>query len=62
MMVGIRPILDDVEYQGFVFDAYRTNDNFFFVYVGHVGIEGWFNEEENQEDEHDSCIEGMENI
>lgn len=36
--------------------------NFFFVYVGHVGIEGWFNEEENQEDEHDSCIEGMENI
>lgn len=32
----INPILDDVEYVGFIFDAYGTNGKN-FVYVDHVG-------------------------
>ncbi|CAI9292680.1 unnamed protein product [Lactuca saligna] len=58
----INPILDDVEYVGFIFDDYGTNGKN-FVYVDHVGsgIEGWFDDEENPKDEHESCIDGVDN-
>lgn len=59
---GIRPILDDVDYVAFIFDAYATN-GIISVYVDHDCDElgGWFDEEKNESDDNDSCVDGVEN-
>ncbi|CAI9299908.1 unnamed protein product [Lactuca saligna] len=58
-MEGLNPILDDVEYSAFIFDAYGT-DGVISVYVDHigVGVDGWNDDEDNDDDEHESCIDG----
>nr|KAJ0218340.1 hypothetical protein LSAT_V11C300124680 [Lactuca sativa] len=59
LMEGLNPILDDVEYAAFIFDAYGT-DGVISIYVDHIGVsvDGWFNDEDNDDDEHESCING----
>ncbi|CAI9269568.1 unnamed protein product [Lactuca saligna] len=59
---GIRPILDDVYYVAFIYDAYGTND-IICMYVGHDGdgVVGRFDEEQNEGDDNDSCVDGVEN-
>ncbi|CAI9299761.1 unnamed protein product [Lactuca saligna] len=59
LMEGLNPILDDVEYSAFIFDAYGT-DGVISVYVDHigVGVDGWHDDEDNDDDEHESCIDG----
>ncbi|CAI9265163.1 unnamed protein product [Lactuca saligna] len=57
-MEGLNPISDDVEYSAFIFDAYGT-DGVISVYVDHrVGVDGWHDDEDNDDDEHESCIDG----
>ncbi|CAI9264611.1 unnamed protein product [Lactuca saligna] len=58
-MEGLNPISDDVEYSAFIFDAYGTN-GVISVYVDHigVGVDGWHDDEDNDDDEHESCIDG----
>nr|KAJ0193793.1 hypothetical protein LSAT_V11C800402570 [Lactuca sativa] len=58
-MEGLNPISDDVEYSAFIFDAYGT-DGVISVYVDHigVGVDGWHDDEDNDDDEHGSCIDG----
>ncbi|CAI9268545.1 unnamed protein product [Lactuca saligna] len=58
-MEGLNPISDDVEYSAFIFDAYGT-DGVISVYVEHigVGVDGWHDDEDNDDDEHESCIDG----
>ncbi|CAH1441075.1 unnamed protein product [Lactuca virosa] len=43
----------------FIFDAYGT-DGIIYVYVDHigVGVDGWFDDEDNDDDGRDSCIDG----
>nr|KAJ0189816.1 hypothetical protein LSAT_V11C800398970 [Lactuca sativa] len=55
---GLIPFYD-VEYAAFIFDAYGT-DGVISVYVDHivVGVDGWFDDEDNNDDEHESCIDG----
>ena len=59
LMEGLNPISDDVEYSAFIFDAYGT-DGVISVYVDHigVGVDGWHDDEDNDDDEHESCIDG----
>ncbi|CAH1423674.1 unnamed protein product [Lactuca virosa] len=59
LMEGFNPISDDVEYAAFIFDAYGT-DGVISVYVDHtgVGVDGWLDDEDNDDDEHESCIDG----
>ncbi|KAL7602969.1 hypothetical protein Lser_V15G16880 [Lactuca serriola] len=59
LMEGLNPISDDVEYSAFIFDAYGT-DGIISVYVDHigVGVDGWLDDEDNDDDEHESCIDG----
>ncbi|CAI9286062.1 unnamed protein product [Lactuca saligna] len=59
LMEGLNPISDDVEYATFIFDAYETNC-IIYVYVDHigVGVDGWFNDEDNDDDGHEYCIDG----
>ncbi|CAI9260131.1 unnamed protein product [Lactuca saligna] len=59
LMEGLNPILDDVEYAAFIFDAYGIN-GLISVYVDHigVGVDGWFDDEDNNDDERESCIDG----
>ncbi|CAI9265507.1 unnamed protein product [Lactuca saligna] len=56
---GLNPISNDVEYVAFIFDAYGT-DGVILVYVDHigVGVDGWLDDEDNDHDEHESCIDG----
>ncbi|CAI9262730.1 unnamed protein product [Lactuca saligna] len=58
-MEGLNPISDDVEYSAFIFYAYGT-DGVISVYVDHigVGVDGWHDDEDNDDDEHESCIDG----
>ncbi|CAI9276058.1 unnamed protein product [Lactuca saligna] len=58
-MEGLNPISDDVENSAFIFDAYGT-DGVISVYVDHigVGVDGWHDDEDNDDDEHESCIDG----
>ncbi|CAI9266735.1 unnamed protein product [Lactuca saligna] len=58
-MEGLNPISDDVEYSAFIFDAYGT-DGVISVYVDHirVGVDGWHDDEDNDDNEHESCIDG----
>ncbi|CAH1436383.1 unnamed protein product [Lactuca virosa] len=58
-MEGLNPISDDVEYAAFIFDAYGTN-GIISVYVDHigVGVDGWFDDEDNDDDACESCIDG----
>ncbi|CAI9279346.1 unnamed protein product [Lactuca saligna] len=53
-MEGLNP-----EYSSFIFDAYGT-DGVISVYVDHigVGVDGWHDDEDNDDDEHDPCIDG----
>nr|KAJ0197285.1 hypothetical protein LSAT_V11C700374720 [Lactuca sativa] len=57
-MEGLNPISDDVEYSAFIFDAYGT-DGVILVYMDHigVGVDGWHDDEDNDDDEHESCID-----
>nr|KAJ0218784.1 hypothetical protein LSAT_V11C300131960 [Lactuca sativa] len=59
LMEGLNPISNDVEYVAFIFDAYGT-DGVISVYVDHigVGVDGWLDDDDNDVDEHDSCIDG----
>nr|KAJ0227772.1 hypothetical protein LSAT_V11C100021380 [Lactuca sativa] len=59
LMEGLNPISNDVEYVAFIFDAYGT-DGVISVYVDHigVGVDGWLNDDDNDVDEHESCIDG----
>ncbi|CAH1426938.1 unnamed protein product [Lactuca virosa] len=59
LMEGLNPISEDVEYVAFIFDAYGT-DGVISVYVDHigVGVDGWLDDEDNDDDEHESCIDG----
>ncbi|CAH1432560.1 unnamed protein product [Lactuca virosa] len=59
LMEELSPISDDVEYAAFIFDAYGT-DGVISVYVDHigVGVYGWFDDEDNNDDEHESSIDG----
>ncbi|CAH1420373.1 unnamed protein product [Lactuca virosa] len=59
LMEGLNPISDDVEYVAFIFYAYGT-DGVIAVYVDHigVGVDGWLDDEDNDDDEHESCIDG----
>nr|KAJ0211779.1 hypothetical protein LSAT_V11C400183140 [Lactuca sativa] len=59
LMEGLNPISDDVEYSAFIFDAYGT-DGIISVYMDHigVGVDGWLDDEDNDDDEHESCIDG----
>ncbi|CAI9270212.1 unnamed protein product [Lactuca saligna] len=59
LMEGINPISNDVEYVAFIFDAYGT-DGVISVYVDHigVGVDGWLDDEDNDDDEHEHCIDG----
>ncbi|CAI9276503.1 unnamed protein product [Lactuca saligna] len=58
LMEGLNPISDDVEYSAFIFDSYGT-DAVISVYVDHigVGVDGWHDDEDNDDDEHESCID-----
>ncbi|CAI9281056.1 unnamed protein product [Lactuca saligna] len=58
-MEGLNPISDDVEYSAFIFDAYGT-DGVISVYVDHigVGVDEWHDDADNDDDEHESCIDG----
>ncbi|CAH1433350.1 unnamed protein product [Lactuca virosa] len=58
LMDGLNPILDDVEFVAFIFDAYGA-DGVISVYIDHVGVgvDGWFDDEE-ADDDHESCIDG----
>ncbi|CAI9303910.1 unnamed protein product [Lactuca saligna] len=58
-MEGLNPISDDMEYSAFIFDAYGT-DGVILVYVDHigVGVDGWHDDEDNDDDEHESGIDG----
>nr|KAJ0199436.1 hypothetical protein LSAT_V11C600338640 [Lactuca sativa] len=51
-MEGLNPISDDVEYSAF--------NGVISVYVDHigVGVDGWHDDEDNDDDEHESCIDG----
>ncbi|CAH1433344.1 unnamed protein product [Lactuca virosa] len=59
LMEGLNPISDDVEYAAFIFDAYGI-DGVISVYVDHigVGVDGWLDDEDNDDDENKSCIDG----
>ncbi|CAI9284263.1 unnamed protein product [Lactuca saligna] len=59
LMEGLNPISNDVEYAALIFDAYGT-DGVISVYVDHirVGVDGWLDDEDNDDDEHASCIDG----
>nr|KAJ0206594.1 hypothetical protein LSAT_V11C500244760 [Lactuca sativa] len=59
LMEGLNPISNDVEYAAFIFDAYGI-DGVISVYVDHigVGVDGWLDDEDNDVDEHESCIDG----
>ena len=59
LMEGLNPISNDVEYATFIFDAYGI-DGIISVYVDHigVGVDGWHDDEDNDDDEHESCIDG----
>ncbi|KAL7584749.1 uncharacterized protein LOC111920435 [Lactuca sativa] len=59
LMKGLNPISNDVEYATFIFDAYGT-DGIISVYVDHigVGVDGWLDDEDNDDDENESCIDG----
>nr|KAJ0212403.1 hypothetical protein LSAT_V11C400158890 [Lactuca sativa] len=59
LMEGLNLISNDVEYGAFIFDAYGT-DGVILVYVDHigVGVDGWLDDEDNEDNEHDSCIDG----
>ncbi|CAI9278555.1 unnamed protein product [Lactuca saligna] len=58
-MEGLNPISDDVEYSAFIFYAYGTG-GVISVYVDHigVGVYGCHDDEDNDDDEHESCIDG----
>ncbi|CAI9269290.1 unnamed protein product [Lactuca saligna] len=58
-MEGLNPISDDVEYVAFIFYANGTY-GVISVYVDHigVGVDGWFDDEDNNDDEHESCNDG----
>nr|KAJ0209809.1 hypothetical protein LSAT_V11C400172910 [Lactuca sativa] len=58
-MEGLNPILDDVEYATFIFDAYGT-DGVISIYVDHigVGVDGWLDDKDSDDEEHESCIDG----
>nr|KAJ0203699.1 hypothetical protein LSAT_V11C500266550 [Lactuca sativa] len=59
LMKGLNPISDDVEYVAFIFYAHGT-DGIILVYVDRigVGVDGWIDDEDNDDDEHASCIDG----
>nr|KAJ0206120.1 hypothetical protein LSAT_V11C500277050 [Lactuca sativa] len=59
VMEGLNPISNDVEYVAFIFYAYRTY-GVISVYVDHigVGVDGWLDDDDNDVDEHESCIDG----
>ncbi|CAI9273426.1 unnamed protein product [Lactuca saligna] len=59
LMEGLNSISNDVEYVAFIFYAYGTN-GIISVYVDHigVGVDGWLDDEDNDDDEHESCIDG----
>ncbi|CAH1442081.1 unnamed protein product [Lactuca virosa] len=59
LIEGFNPISDDVEYAAFIFDAYGT-DGVISVYMDHigVGVDRWLDDEDNDDDEHESCIDG----
>jgi len=60
LRLGLRPIANDCDYAGFIFDAYGTDGNI-SVYVDHFGdgLDEWFDEVVDEE-EHNSCVEGVE--
>ncbi|CAI9259249.1 unnamed protein product [Lactuca saligna] len=59
LMEGLNPISDDVKYSAFSFYAYGT-DGVILLYVDHIGVggDGWHDDEYNDDDEHESCIDG----
>ncbi|CAH1440541.1 unnamed protein product [Lactuca virosa] len=59
LMEGLNPISDDVEYDAFIFYAYRIYGKI-LVYVDciRVGVDGWFDDEDNDDDGRESCIDG----
>ncbi|CAI9279669.1 unnamed protein product [Lactuca saligna] len=59
LMERLNPISNDVEYATFIFYAYGT-DGVIYVYVDHigVGVDGWFDDEYNDDDQRESCIDG----
>nr|KAJ0214871.1 hypothetical protein LSAT_V11C300132940 [Lactuca sativa] len=59
LMEGLNPISNDVEYAAFIFDAYGTY-GVISVYVDHigVGVDGWLDDDDNDVDEHESCLDG----
>nr|KAJ0224514.1 hypothetical protein LSAT_V11C100036320 [Lactuca sativa] len=58
-MERLNPISDDVEYAAFIFYA-NGIDDVISVYVDHigVGVDGWFDDEDNNDDEHESFNDG----
>ncbi|CAI9288054.1 unnamed protein product [Lactuca saligna] len=58
ILSGLMPISNEMEYTGFIFDAYGTNGQI-SLYVDHSGdgIEDMF-ESKGGDDDHDSCISG----
>nr|KAJ0203755.1 hypothetical protein LSAT_V11C500252610 [Lactuca sativa] len=58
-MEGLNPISDDVEYVAFIFYVYGT-DGVISVYVDHIGdgFYGWLADEDNDDDEGESCLDG----
>ncbi|CAI9270804.1 unnamed protein product [Lactuca saligna] len=56
---GLNPISDDVEYTAFISDVYGKDD-IIFVDIDHagVGVDGWFDEDGEDNDDHESCIDG----
>ncbi|CAI9260540.1 unnamed protein product [Lactuca saligna] len=59
LIEGLNPISDDVECVAVIFYAYGT-DGIIYIYVDHigVGVDGWFDDEDNDDDGRDSCIDG----
>ncbi|CAI9302980.1 unnamed protein product [Lactuca saligna] len=58
LLNGLTPISNEMEYAGFIFDAYGTHGQI-SLYVDHIGdgINDMF-ESEGAHDDHDSCISG----
>nr|KAJ0186763.1 hypothetical protein LSAT_V11C900457920 [Lactuca sativa] len=58
-MEGLNPISDDVEYATFIFDTYGKDGIIsIYVYRIRVGVDGWFDDEDNDDDGRESYIDG----